>query len=159
MQKQTRMKTLPETLGHIVRRIRDERLLWLIAILLIAVIAGLRDWIIFIAVLVIGLLVVVLSLFFPQRGSVPLAIMFKDKDAVEVQLSKCEFELRDSQNNLKKKGEIAFSLEVNSWVCYVPKETMPEDIIRLYLIDHNGGIWETGPFRPLFGSKEAEQVN
>ncbi len=153
------MKGLVETLGHIVRRIRDERLLWLLGVLLIAVIAGLRDWIIFIAALVIGLLVFLLSLLFPQRRSLPLAILFKDKDATEVQVLKCEFELRDSENNMKKKGEIAFSLEVNSWVCYLPKEITPEDIIRLYLTDRNSKIWETGPFRPLFGTKEAEQVD
>ena len=153
------MKSLAETLGHIVRRIRDERLLWLLGVLVIAVIAGLRDWIIFVAALVIGLLVIALSLFFPRRGCIPLAIVFRDMEAAEIQLAKCEFELRDNQNNLKKRGELAFSLEVNSWVCYLPKETAPDDIIRLNLTDRNGGVWETGPFRPLFNNKEAERVN
>ena len=153
------MKSLVEALGHIVRRIRDERLLWLLGVLLLAVIAGLRDWIIVIAVLIIGFLVIALSLFFPQRGCVPLAIVFRETDAAEIQLAKCEFELRDNQNKMKKKGELAFSLEVNSWVCYLPRETTPDDIIRLNFTDQDGGLWETGPFRPLFNNKEAERVN
>ena len=126
------MKGLGDVLLNIVQRIRDEKLLWLLGVLVLAIVAGFRDWIIFIAILVVGLLVIVLGLVFQRKVAVPLAIMFKDKDAAEVQLSKCEFELRDSQNNLKKKGDIAFSLDVNSWVCYLPKETKPEDIIRLF---------------------------
>jgi len=153
------MKALTSILASIVQRIRDEKLLWLLGVLILAVIAGLRDWIIFIAVLVVGVLVSIFSYTFQRKTCVPLAIIFKDRDAADIQLSKCEFELRDSQNNLKKKGEMAFSLDVNSWVCYLPNETEPEDIVRLFLIERNDMHWETGPFRPLFSSKEAEQVN
>jgi len=117
------MKALTSILASIVQRIRDEKLLWLLGVLILAVIAGLRDWIIFIAVLVVGVLVSIFSYTFQRKTCVPLAIIFKDRDAADIQLSKCEFELRDSQNNLKKKGEMAFSLDVNSWVCYLPNET------------------------------------
>ena len=151
------MKALGDVLGAIVQRIRDERLLWLLGVLIIAVIAGFRDWIIFVAVLAVGLLFIILNLVIQKKSSLPLAISFKNKESVDIQLSSCKYELRDSQNILKKNGEIAFSLEVNSWVCYLPREIKPEDIIRLFLTERDGTLWETGPFRPLFGNKEAEQ--
>jgi hypothetical protein len=152
------MKSLPDTLANILKRIRDERLLWLIGILVLAIIAGLRDKIIFFAVLGIGVLVMVLGSFVSQRSRIPLAITFKDKDAIEIQISKCEFELRDGDNKLKRKGEMAFRLGMGGWECYLPKEATPEDNIRLDLTDRDGGKWETGPFPPLFPNREARKL-
>lgn len=146
--------------GEIVGRIKDELLLWFLAILVLAVVAGLRDRLLFISVLVVGTIAFSLRLYITGRHlkkvetRAPLALAFKGAQPEDVRIKQCNFELRNDENALKESGALAFSREGVGWVCYLPLVTTPVDIIRLIVDEEGGGVWESGPFRPLFGNRE-----
>ena len=157
------LSQLGEALSGIARRIRDQNLLWLLAMLIVAILGRLGDRTTFIAVLGVGAAIIVLRIWLDRgatapAGNIPLAISFKGQPSGDTQLLSCSYELRDSQNALKGAGELAFSFEVNSWVCFLTHGIAPTDIIRINMGDRDGRNWETGPFRPLFASREAGEV-
>jgi hypothetical protein len=92
-----------------------------------------------------------------REHGLPLTITFAGRQIGEVQLHRCRFELRSQENVVKSQGELAFSFDLDSWVCFLPRAIAATDILRLYLTDQQGQLWETGPFRPLFGSREARK--
>ena len=151
-----------EVLRQIVAKMHDELYLFVIGVLVLAVIAGLEDaTTVFIAALVAAPVLAAISWRLRQQRSYPIALNFEGTlPTAEIRLSECKYELRDDQNNLKRAGKMAFCFEVNSWVCYLPRDTLPTDIVRIYIRDGNGERWETTkPFRPLYGKAVVEQVS
>jgi hypothetical protein len=157
-------KGLTEILPSLLKRIRDELLLWLFAFITLAVIAGQRDRLIFFAVLGVGAVIIVVRLIVSYRqaigegkSNIPLMLQFKGKSHTDVKLIKCRYELSDSQKaGAKKQGELSFSQDNELWVCYLPSEIASDDIIRLVVTEQNGHKWESGPFRPLYINKEVK---
>ena len=110
---------LDTSFGELIKRIKDELLLWLLGMLVLAIVAGLRDRVTFIAVLVVGAALIALRLVLERRHhGLPLAISFVGTESGDVLVEKCEFELRDRENKLKGGGEMAISFDVYGWVCF-----------------------------------------
>jgi hypothetical protein len=142
--------------GEIARRIKDENLLWLLAMWILAIGAGIRDQFTFIAVLLVGAILIGFRFLKTEQG-LPLGIDFEETEPREIQLSACRYELRRQDNVLKGQGQMAFSFDVRNWVCFLPRGMAATDIIWIYLTDRSGQTWETGPFRPLFNVREVSK--
>lgn len=152
-----------EVLRTAARSIKDELLMWALAMAALALVAGLRDRITFLAVLVIGAVLFGLRLMIaarqkpaPAPRQIPLALKFKGHADPDVEVRTCTYELSDVSGDalLKKEGDLTVALEYNGWVCFLPPGLTDAHVIRVTLTDGNGGKWKSGPFRPLFGSRE-----
>ena len=142
--------------GEIARRIKDENLLWLLAMWVLAIGAGIRDQLTFLVVLVLGAVLVGVRIL-KAEPRIPLAIDFTGTEPREIQIESCRYELRSPENAMRGEGSMAFSFEVRNWVCFLPRQMSATDIIWIYLKDRTGQQWETGPFRPLSAVREARK--
>lgn len=154
------MGELQKALSRIVEKIRDEVLLWLIGILILAIIAGLRDRWTFIAVLVVGSVLIMLRSITHRRPSQPrsqitLTLIFPSSEDVDVDT--CKYQLHDSKNKEKGNGEFACGFD-NGWVCLLPEQVAQGDIIRLTVVDKSGVNWRPNPFRPFSSRVDMKRV-
>lgn len=153
-----------ELLRTLVARIRNENLLWPLAVAVVAVIAGTRDALLFTLLIVVvaaGAIVVALQAVREsgsRRSPVRLALTFPD-EALGTMIRRVDYELHDSENRLRHKGALAFAFDVNGWVCYLPRDIHPTDILRIEVTDHEQGRWDTVPFQPLYNRCVLREVS
>lgn len=79
-------------------------------------------------------------------------LSFVDKKPYEIDLddSKCTYELKDVKGNVKKGSLNVFQAsETGNWRCYMPIGAKPLDSIKLHLEEKDGNVIDAGPFRPF----------
>ena len=163
------------TLGKIVSRIRNQRFLFFIAVVVVsAALAPVSFWLPLAGFAFAFVLAVIERGFdymenrnrFSQNAELASAfevvVSFEgESDASQLRFTQCQCTIEDSQGKRPKKEQsLKPHLLGTAWLCPLPAELRPQDVIEISFLDNSGRKWMVGPiaYSHLWPSVKADPV-